>query len=84
MASRTQTEKRYAPVSAPVVTNRYVGLVEYGWTRLHTPAGDFIQNSYRGLGQPVAAAEIVATVPRLAVVAGAAVAVTVGHVGVNV
>src|SRR4030081_1175670 len=75
LTSRAQTENLYAPAGLPVVFQVNVAPAEYCWTSVQLPPGASIQNSYNGLGQPVAPPVMVTVVPTAAGDAGVGVAV---------
>src|SRR3989442_15127762 len=49
-----QTSNRYVPAAIPVVFQVAVGVAPYDCRSDHAPPGGWTQNSYCGLGQPVA------------------------------
>src|SRR5437899_1962978 len=59
----TQTSKRYVPPAEPLVFQVAVALVPYPCRIDHDPPDGWIQNSYWGLGHPVAAPVRVTAVP---------------------
>src|SRR2546428_13916176 len=50
----TQTSNRYVPAGSPLVFQVAVGVAPYDCRSDHAPPGGWTQNSYCGLGQPVA------------------------------
>ena len=53
----------YVPGARPVVFHVTVEMVLYACRMVHAPPGAWTQNSYRGLGQPLAVALNVTEVP---------------------
>src|SRR5438094_9195389 len=49
-----QTSNRYVPAAIPLVFQVAVGVAPYDCRSDHAPPGGWTQNSYCGLGQPVA------------------------------
>jgi hypothetical protein len=68
----------------PAVFHLNVPVDEYPCVSVHVPPGARIQNSYSGVGQPVAAAVRVTVLPAFAEEAGTADTLTAEQTGVRV